>query len=220
MDRMLFQETFSQLHASDGAKQDVLQMTENRKHSRRRLAGAARVAGIAAAAMMALVVTAGAINVATDGAFLEGFTILWVGDKEFVAQNEAGDEVYMVSADDGIDFVTEEDGRLMLHADREIDITDALTENGSYHYEYEVTVSSEDGREDTEVFTVDVTGSTEEWTATQRNGIGVAVTITSENGEVSRDILVGAEAMDAEGAATDMESGGKSASVVEYQTAE
>ena len=220
MDRMLFQETFSQLHASDGAKQEVLQMTENRKHSRRRLAGAARVAGIAAAAMMALVVTAGAINVATDGAFLEGFTILWVGDKEFVAQNEAGDEVYMVSADDGIDFVTEEEGSLIPHPDREIDITDALAENGSYHYEYEVTVSSEDGREDTEVFTVDVTGSTEEWTATQRNGIGVAVTITSENGEVSRDILVGAEAMDAEGAATDMESGGKSASVVEYQTAE
>ena len=67
---------------------------------------------------------------------------------------------------------------------------------------------------------MDVTGSTEEWTATQRNGIGVAVTITSENGEVSRDILVGAEAMDAEGTATDMESGGKSAGVVEYQTAE
>ena len=29
MDRMLFQETFSQLHASDGAKQEVLQMTGN-----------------------------------------------------------------------------------------------------------------------------------------------------------------------------------------------
>ena len=189
-------------------------MTENRKHSRRRLAGAARVAGIAAAAMMALVVTAGAINVATDGALLEGFTVLWVGDKEFVARNEAGDEVYMVSADDGIDFVTEEDGRLILHADQEIDITDALAEDGYYHYTYEVTVTSEDGREDTEVFTVDVTGTPDAWTATQCSEIGVAVTITSADGEVARDILVDVEDTDTEETEPGEERTVKSASVV------
>ena len=187
MDRMLFQETFSQLHASDGAKQEVLQMKENRKHSRRRLAGAARVAGIAAAAMMALVVTAGAINVATDGAFLEGFEILWLGDNAIIATNVTGDQVYMVSTDNDDGFVAWEGERLILHADQDIDITDALAENGSYHYEYEVTVSSEDGREDTEVFIVDVTGSPEEWTATQRNGIGLEVTITSRDGVVSQE---------------------------------
>ena len=187
MDRMLFHETFSQLHASDGAKQEVLQMKENRKHSRRRLAGAARVAGIAAAAMMALVVTAGAINVATDGAFLEGFEILWLGDNAIIATNETGDQVYMVSTDNDDGFVAWEGGRLILHADKDIDITDALAENGSYHYEYEVAVANEDGSRDTELFTVDVTGDLADWTATQRNGIGVAVTITSRDGVVSQE---------------------------------
>ena len=187
MDRMLFQETFSQLHAADGAKQEVLQMTENRKHSRRRLAGAARVVGIAAAAMMALVVTAGAINVATDGAFLEGFEILWLGDNAIIATNETGDQVYMVSTDNDDGFVACEGGRLILHADKDIDITDALAENGSYHYEYEVAVANEDGSRDTELFTVDVTGDLADWTATQRNGIGVAVTITSRDGVVSQE---------------------------------
>ena len=187
MDRMLFQETFSQLHASDGAEQEVLQMKENRKHSRRRLAGAARVAGIAAAAMMALVVTAGAINVATDGAFLEGFEILWLGDNAIIATNVTGDQVYMVSTDNDDGFVAWEGERLILHADQDIDITDALAENGSYHYEYEMAVSGEDGSRDPEIFTVDVTGDLADWTATQRNGIGLEVTITSRDGVVSQE---------------------------------
>ena len=187
MDRMLFQETFSQLHASDGAKQEVLQMTENRKHSRRRLAGAARAVGIAAAAMMVLVVTAGAINVATDGAFLEGFEILWLGDNAIIATNVTGDQVYMVSTDNDDGFVAWEGERLILHADQDIDITDALAENGSYHYEYEMAVSGEDGSRDPEIFTVDVTGDLADWTATQRNGIGLEVTITSRDGVVSQE---------------------------------
>lgn len=193
MDKILFRETFSQLHASDEAKKEVFWMTENEHRSKKRLVGAARAVGFAAAAVMALVVTAGAINVATDGALLEGFTVLWTGREEVLIHNEAGDQVYIVSAEAGEDFVEELDGRLILHADRDIDITGALEEDGRYHYEYQVTVYSEDGSRDTETFTVDVTGTPASWTATQRNALGVAVTLTSEDGEISEGLTVGGE---------------------------
>ena len=66
IDKRMYRETFSQLRASDQAKQEVLQKMQEIKH-RKRMPKVLRGAAIAAAMVMALAVTAGAVNVATDG---------------------------------------------------------------------------------------------------------------------------------------------------------
>ena len=73
IDKRLYQETFSHLRASDQAKQEVFQKMQEMKH-RKRMPRVLRGAAIAAAMVMALAVTAGAVNVATDGEFFRQFT--------------------------------------------------------------------------------------------------------------------------------------------------
>ena len=62
IDKRLYQETFSHLRASDQAKQEVFQKMQEMKH-RKRMPRVLRGAAIAAAMVMALAVTAGAVNV-------------------------------------------------------------------------------------------------------------------------------------------------------------
>ena len=61
IDKKLYCETFSRLHASEEAKKEVFQMT---KKKGARIPKLLRGAAIAAAMTMALAVTAGAVNIA------------------------------------------------------------------------------------------------------------------------------------------------------------
>ena len=74
-------------------------------------------------------------------------------------------------------------GRLILHAGGEdIDITDDLEREGVYCYIYEMEVVRGDGSRELRPVTVNVTGTPEDWTATQDNGDGSCTTITSSDG--------------------------------------
>ena len=160
IDKRLYQETFSQLHASKQAKQEVFQMMQEMKH-RRRLPRVLRGAAIAAAMVMALAVTDGAVNVATDGALFRQFTIVLAEDNLYLAQDAQGNTVSITLADG--DVVTEEDGRLILHVDGEdIDITDRLEADGVYTYAYDMEVVREDGSRETRTISIQVTGSPEQ----------------------------------------------------------
>ena len=64
------------------------------KH-RKRMPRVLRGAAIAAAMVMALAVTAGAVNVATDGEFFRQFTIVWTSGNQYLAQDNQGNEVYV-----------------------------------------------------------------------------------------------------------------------------
>ena len=94
IDKRLYQETFSHLRASDQAKQEVFQKMQEMKH-RKRMPRVLRGAAIAAAMVMALAVTAGAVNVATDGEFFRQFTIVWTSGNQYLAQDNQGNEVYV-----------------------------------------------------------------------------------------------------------------------------
>ena len=89
IDKRLYQETFSHLRASDQAKQEVFQKMQEMKH-RKRMPRVLRGAAIAAAMVMALAVTAGAVNVATDGEFFRQFTIVWTSGNQYLAQDNQG----------------------------------------------------------------------------------------------------------------------------------
>ena len=155
-----------------------------REQTHRRIPKILRAAAIAAAMTCALAVTAGAVNVATDGELFRQFTIVWTGEDSLRAVDEEGNEVQIttVAADD---IVAKEDGRLILRANgEEIDITDAMAAEGRYHYEYEMTVVHEDGSEEARTITIDVTGDLNEWTVTEDHGDGVAVTtVVRDDGE-------------------------------------
>ena len=100
-----------------------------------------RGAAIAAAMVMALAVTAGAVNVATDGEFFRQFTIVWTSGNQYLAQDNQGNEVYVTVA--AGEPVTKENGRLILHAQgEEIDITEAMETAGAYHYAYDMDVAA------------------------------------------------------------------------------
>ena len=97
---------------------------------------------------MALAVTAGAVNIATDGEFFRQFTIVWTSGNQYLAQDNQGNEVYVTVA--AGEPVTKENGRLILHAQgEEIDITEAMETAGAYHYAYDMDVVHEDGRQRT-----------------------------------------------------------------------
>ena len=146
IDKRLYQETFSHLRASDQAKQEVFQKMQEMKH-RKRMPRVLRGAAIAAAMVMALAVTAGAVNVATDGEFFRQFTIVWTSGNQYLAQDNQGNEVYVTVA--AGEPVTKENGRLILHAQgEEIDITEAMETAGAYHYAYDMDVVHEDGSRD------------------------------------------------------------------------
>lgn len=180
IDERVYCETFSKLHASREAKEEVFRMMETRKQARR-LPRVLRVAAMAAVMVMALAITAGAVNEATDGMLFRQLQITWVGadSNTLLAQDEDGNRVYLYTEPSIEEQVTQEDGRLILHADQDIDITDELAEKGSYHYEYDVTADWEDGREKTWTVTIDVTGDPESWSVTRSDG-DVTHTFNSE----------------------------------------
>ena len=179
IDRRLYRETFSQLHASQRAKQEVFETMQQMKQ-KKRMPRFLRGAAIAAVMAMALAVTAGAVNVATDGEFFRQFTIVLAEDDLYLAQDAQGNTVAITLADG--DLVSEEDGRLILHVDgQDIDITDQLEAEGVYDCAYDMEVVHEDGSQETRTISIQVTGTPERWTATQDNGDGSVTTITSSD---------------------------------------
>ena len=184
IDRKLYRETFSRLRASEEAKREVLLKMETVKQ-RKRMPKILRGAAIAAAVAMALAVTAGAVNVATDGAFFRQFTIVWTGEHELTATDGQGNEVYITVADQGP--VWEEDGRVFVTGGGEaMDITEALERDGRCRSTRDMTVVHEDGSEEVRTVTIDVTGVPGDWTAVQDNGDGSCITITShDSGETA-----------------------------------
>lgn len=194
IDKNLYRETFSQLHASDRAKQEVFQNMQEIKH-RKHLPRVLRGAAIAAAMVMALAVTAGAVNVATDGEFANSIRLVvltWTGQDSMTAVDEQGNEVYITVADG--ELVTKENGRLILHAQgEEIDITEAMETEGAYHYAYDMEVVREDGSRETRTVTIDVTGDLDQWTVTQDNGDGIICETTGGTGGASAAVTEPAE---------------------------
>ena len=188
IDKRLYQETFSQLRASDQAKQEVLQKMQEMKQ-RKRMPRVLRGAALAAAMMMALAVTAGAVNVAMDGALFRQFTIVWTSGDQYLARDDQGNAVSITLVDG--DVVTEEDGRLILHVDGEdIDITDRLEADGVYTYAYDMEVVHEDGSRETRTVSIQVTGSPEQWTATQDNGDGMVYETSGGSGAAGNSVTV------------------------------
>lgn len=130
MDRKLFQDTFSELHASEERIQEVLSMTEERSTSKtRRLS---RAVLLTAAVAASLCVGMGAANAATDGALADAIEshILHINDYKSELKTEDGKDITVFSAD--VDLVREDDRVILTIRDERIDITDELNENGSY----------------------------------------------------------------------------------------
>lgn len=175
MNKRLFQETFAQLHASEHAKQEVLDQMEKQMEGMKRRP--LRVAGLAAAIVAALCVTAGAVNAATDGALFETFSIVWTAKDTMLLKDEAGNQVTATLVDGAVEQV---DGRLILKAlGQEVDITDALEKDGYYRLE---------GESGGMAAAVEVTGNTESWTLSQTVEGGVTYSFTSdipESGEAA-----------------------------------
>ena len=188
IDKRMYRETFSQLRASDQAKQEVLQKMQEMKQ-RKRMPRVLRGAALAAAMMMALAVTAGAVNVAMDGALFRQFTIVWTSGDQYLARDDQGNAVSITLVDG--DVVTEEDGRLILHVDGEdIDITEELETEGVYDYAYDMEVVREDGSRETRTVTIEVTGTPENWTVTQDNGDGVVYETAGGSGAAGDSVTV------------------------------
>ena len=196
IDKRMYRETFSQLRASDQAKQEVLQKMQEMKQ-RKRMPRVLRGAALAAAMVMALAVTAGAVNVATDGALFRQFTIVWTSGDQYLARDDQGNAVSITLVDG--DVVTEEDGRLILHVDGEdIDITEELEallgQEGVLEQMFktlglDLTVR-EDGSRETRTVTIEVTGTPENWTVTQDNGDGVAYETAGGSGAAGDSVTV------------------------------
>lgn len=184
IDRNLYCETFTRLCASEEAKKEAFQMIE-KKRNRQKMPKLLRTAAIAAAMTCALAVSAGAVNMATGGAFLRSLREVWSDGYEtrYEAVDEAGN-VMEVSATAGAS-VTEENGRMILHAVKEdIDITDEMAENGAYHREWVM---------EQRTVAVDVTGTQEEWKlveeVTDQAGNIYRSTVTSD--DMMTDVYIG-----------------------------
>ena len=184
VDQKLYCETFSQLHASQESKEEVIHM---RKKTSAKLPKLLRGAAMAAAMCMALAGTAGAVNIATDGELFRQFTVIWSGENSLVAVSDQGEKVEITMVPEG--QVTVENGRMILHAQgREIDITDEIETMGSYHCAYDMTVVHDDGSEEVRTITLEVRGTLENWTLTQDNGDGTSYTTSSEDAAGSETI--------------------------------
>ena len=75
IERKLFQDTFSALHASEKSIQEVLAMSEEKKNTAARFRRPRRALLTAAAVMVSLCVCAGAANAATDGALAQAIEL-------------------------------------------------------------------------------------------------------------------------------------------------
>jgi len=176
IDKNLYCETFSRLCASEKAKKEVFQMAEEKKRQMR-MPKLLRTAAMAAALACALAVTAGAVNMATDGLLFRTLREVWSDGYEtrYEAVDEAGN-VIDITATAGASITTE-DGRMILHAvNEDIDITGEIAETGAYHQEWIMKQRT---------VTVNVTGTQEEWTlveeVTDQTGDIYRFTVTSDD---------------------------------------
>lgn len=136
-----------------------------------------RTAAMAAALACALAVTAGAVNMATDGLLFRTLREVWSDGYEtrYEAVDEAGN-VIDITATAGASITTE-DGRMILHAvNEDIDITGEIAETGAYHQEWIMKQRT---------VTVNVTGTQEDWTlveeVTDQTGDIYRFTVTSDD---------------------------------------
>lgn len=145
----LFHETFSALRAPEGSIEEVIAMTEQKKTKKW-----GRTALIALAACAALIGSASAANAATGGEFWADLSnYIQVNVFKSVAVSPEGDAITLIDMTADIE---NRDGRAILVVPGdEVDITDALLEDGAYHYE-----KVDNGT----VCQVDVTGTPEKWT--------------------------------------------------------
>lgn len=176
IDKNLYCETFSRLCASEKAKKEIFQMAEEKKRQMR-MPKLLRTAAMAAALACALAVTAGAVNMATDGLLFRTLREVWSDGYEtrYEAVDEAGN-VIDITATAGASITTE-DGRMILHAvNEDIDITGEIAETGAYHQEWIMKQRT---------VTVNVTGTQEEWTlveeVTDQTGDIYRFTVTSDD---------------------------------------
>lgn len=174
IDKELYRETFSRLRASDEAKKEVFRKMEKQKKIR--LPKVLRGAAIAAVMTMALAVTAGAVNVATDGMLLDGrlFHIIFFDSTHMELTDDEGNTISVTAV--GGNLVREEDGRVYVQLeDGEADITAELAENGVYSFEYEAAAAAEGEGAETQVMAVEVTGVPGNLVVTQKGGDGAVV---------------------------------------------
>ena len=126
MNRELYRETFSRLRASDQAKEELLNMTEEKKTVRVRTVRVVRNVLIAAVLCLALIGTAfaaGVLEIGPDGLvvlgmFSRGFVYDAEGDPVFQADPEkiaSGEQVVTEPKDVAGAKLAEEDDRLVLY---------------------------------------------------------------------------------------------------------
>lgn len=155
MDPNLYREMFSQLHASDEAKEEVFLMAKKTG----RIPNLLRRTVLAAAMCLALVVMAGAVDAVSGGAVIDGLRQLWSDGWVSGYQGTMEDGTVIDLSVVESSYISHEDDRLMLHVgDDTVDITDDLARDGEYHYVREGDRSS---------IKVDVTGTTEDWSAVE-----------------------------------------------------
>lgn len=182
IDPTLFRDTFSRLRPSEACVKEIMSMHQ-KKHT------APRAGLIAAAAVAALCVSAGAVDLATDGALSQSITLaiesVWkVNDYKSVSVMEDGTAMTMYDLTASVET---RDGRtfLVIGGEEAADITDALLEEGVYHYR------RVDGGT---VFEATVTGTPEDWeltTAAYDEGETPGVTLTITSDEVDGHLSAG-----------------------------
>ena len=138
MDRKLFQDTFSALHAPEARIQEVLSMTESMTPQKPRRIK--RAVLLTAAVMASLCVCVGAANAATNGVVLQTIEYyicetLQIDAFHSTATLDNGTKVDIYSTD-AIDLVREEDRIILSFQDERIDITDELAENKHYSHTF------------------------------------------------------------------------------------
>ena len=179
IDRKLYCETFSRLCASEEAKMEVFQMRQEQK--RVRLPKVLRAGAIAAAMTVALAVTAGAVDLATGGAFFQSLREVWSDGYEtrYEAVDRDGNQL-MLSVSAGARIEKRDDGKVMVlcAAGEEVNITENMARDGVYHFEKTT---------ENRTVEVDVAGSVESWelteTVTDSDGTAYTNHFTSEDVE-------------------------------------
>lgn len=169
IDRELYRETFSRLCASEEAKKEVFQMTQEKRRSGR-LPKVLRAGTIAAAMTLALAAAAGAADLATGGVFLRSLRQIWSDGYEtrYEAVAQDGSEIRL-SVTQGARIETRDGGEtvVLCAAGEEMVITEALRGEGMYHFEKALAERD---------VVVDVTGTPEDWEMTE--------TVTEADGTV------------------------------------
>lgn len=178
IDKELYCKTFSRLCASEKAKKEVFQMTQEKRRSGR-LPKALRAGTIAAAMTLALAVAAGAADLATGGTFLQSLRQIWSDGYEtcYEGVTQDGSEIQL-SVTQGARIETRDGGEtvVLCAAGEEVDITEALNKEGTYHFEKALAERN---------VTVDVTGTPEDWelTETVTEADGITYTTHASSGD-------------------------------------